>query len=78
MFNLIDTNRSFKDIADEVRSYWKENGIQEKSLETSLGNKPFSFLEGPPTANGRPHLGHAMTRAIKDIILRYKYMTGHE
>jgi isoleucyl-tRNA synthetase len=78
MFKVIDTNRSFKEIADEVRSYWKESGIEEKSLNSSLGNKPFRFLEGPPTANGRPHLGHAMTRVIKDIVLRYKYMTGHE
>ena len=78
MFKTIDTNRSFNEIADEVRSYWKESGIQEKSLNSSLGNKPFRFLEGPPTANGRPHMGHAMTRVVKDIVLRYKYMTGHK
>jgi len=78
MFKVIDTNRSFKEIADEVRSYWKESGIEEKTLHSSLGKKPFRFLEGPPTANGRPHLGHAMTRVVKDIVLRYKYMTGHE
>ena len=78
MFKAIDTIRSFNEIADEVRSYWKESGIQEKSLNSSLGDKPFRFLEGPPTANGRPHMGNAMTRVVKDIVLRYKYMTGHK
>ena len=77
VYEQIETNKSLKAIGDEVLQYWKEAGIIEKSLNSSLGNKPFTFLEGPPTANGRPHVGHAMTRTVKDSVLRYRYMTGH-
>ncbi len=77
IYRQIDTNATFRKIAEEMLTYWKEEKIEEISLTKSLGAKEFSFLEGPPTANGRPHLGHAMTRTIKDTILRYKYMTGH-
>lgn len=77
LYEQIETNRSLKAIGDEVLKYWKEAGIIEKSLTSSLGEKPFAFLEGPPTANGRPHVGHAMTRTVKDSVLRYQYMTGH-
>ena len=78
MFRQIDPGLSFIDIANEVREYWKSDGTEIEALTHSIGDKKFRFLEGPPTANGRPHLGHAMTRTIKDVALRYKYMTGHD
>ncbi len=77
LYEQIETNRSLKAIGEEVLQYWKQAGIIQKSLSTSLGDKPFTFLEGPPTANGRPHVGHALTRTVKDSVLRYRYMTGH-
>ena len=77
MFKQIDSSRSLKDVSDEIREYWKISGTQEISIKGRETGKRFRFLEGPPTANGRPHLGHAMTRTVKDVILRYKYMTGH-
>ena len=77
VYEQIDVNRSLKAIGDEMLTYWKSAGIIEKALNSTLGEKPFSFLEGPPTANGRPHVGHAMTRTVKDTFLRYRYMTGH-
>lgn len=77
-YEQIEVNRSLKAIGDEIRSYWKEAGIIQKSLTSKLGNKPFVFLEGPPTANGKPHVGHAMTRTIKDSVLRYHYMAGYD
>ncbi|NHJ02451.1 MAG: isoleucine--tRNA ligase [Candidatus Heimdallarchaeota archaeon] len=60
-----------------ILEFWKQNDIYNKIQEASKDKKPFVFLEGPPTANGHPHMGHALTRAIKDIYLRYKTMTGH-
>lgn len=64
---------------DEKRliGYWKDNQIFEKSVAARKGGKPFVFFDGPPTANGMPHIGHAETRAFKDVMLRYKTMSGH-
>ncbi len=61
----------------ETLAFWEENRIYEKSLEQRKDGKPFVFYEGPPTANGLPHPGHCLTRAIKDLFPRYKTMTGH-
>ena len=77
-YEQIQVNRSLKAIGDEIRTYWREAGIIQKTLNSKLGNKPFVFLEGPPTANGRPHVGHAMTRTMKDSALRYHYMSGYD
>lgn len=63
-------------IEREISVYWKENDIMQKSFERNRGKERFSFLEGPPTANGPPHVGHAETRAMKDLFLRYKTMKG--
>ena len=76
-FETVDTKKGSVDVANEILEYWNSAGIIQESLSSSLGNKKFTFLEGPPTANGRPHVGHAMTRTFKDTVLRYKYMTGH-
>jgi isoleucyl-tRNA synthetase len=64
-------------IEKEVSDKWKEKDIIEKSFEINKGKPRFSFLEGPPTANGPPHIGHAETRAMKDLFLRYKTMKGY-
>jgi len=62
---------------ESILKKWIEIDLENKVQQTSRKNKPFVFLEGPPTANGHPHMGHALTRAIKDVYLRYKTMTGH-
>lgn len=61
----------------EILSFWNENDIFKKVQDLNKDNKPFVFLEGPPTANGHPHIGHALTRAIKDVYLRYHTMNGY-
>ncbi len=63
---------------EEILRLWEEKGIFEKLREKNKGKKRFIFLEGPPTANGMPHMGHALTRAVKDVFLRYKAMDGYE
>ncbi len=77
-FESVDTRKGPVDVAKEILEYWNTAGIIQESLNSNLGDKKFTFLEGPPTANGRPHVGHAMTRTFKDTVLRYKYMTGHK
>ncbi len=63
-------------LEEKILGFWEENKIFEKSLERTKKGKRFVFFEGPPTANGLPHIGHALSRAFKDIILRYKTMRG--
>ena len=57
--------------------FWKQQGIYEKTLAAREGAENFVFYEGPPTANGMPHPGHCLTRAIKDLFPRYKTMRGY-
>ncbi|MFO8133664.1 MAG: isoleucine--tRNA ligase, partial [Thermoplasmatota archaeon] len=64
-------------VEQNIIRFWQENHIFEKSMEQRRGNEPFVFLEGPPTANGLPHPGHVLTRAVKDMVLRYKTMQGY-
>ncbi|SMD30702.1 isoleucine--tRNA ligase [Picrophilus oshimae] len=78
LYENINVNKSMIDINNEILNYWKENHIDENIIKSNRNLKPFAFLEGPPTANGRPHVGHLMTRAVKDTVMRYKYMTGHD
>jgi len=68
----------FPKMEEEILRDWEEKRIFEKLREKNRGNERFIFLEGPPTANGMPHMGHALTRAIKDIVLRYKAMNGYD
>ncbi len=77
MYKKVDTTLNFLDREKEVIEFWKENGIFEKSIEQNEGNKEFTFYDGPPTANGKPHIGHILTRVIKDIIPRYRTMKGY-
>ncbi len=76
-YRKINQNSTISDIDREVLDYWHDHKIQEKVIKRG-GEKKFTFLEGPPTANGRPHIGHAMTRTFKDVNLRYMAMTGHQ
>ncbi len=71
-----DTNLTLRDISDRIRKYWIEKDISNKVNNPDRFTKTFKFLEGPPTANGRPHVGHALTRTVKDTVLRYKNMRG--
>lgn len=67
---------SLADVEEKVLSFWKENGIFEKSLKKNGKKKAFVFFEGPPTANGRPGIHHVIARSFKDVVLRYKTMRG--
>jgi isoleucyl-tRNA synthetase len=77
MFKEVPSQFDFPKAEHEMLAFWEQNKVYEKSLEKSRGGKPFVFFEGPPTANGMPHPGHCLTRAIKDLFPRYKTMTGH-
>ncbi len=76
MYKKVDTSLNFLNEEKEVLEFWKENGIFEKSVKQNEGNEEFTFYDGPPTANGKPHIGHILTRVIKDIIPRYQTMKG--
>ena len=76
MYKKVDTSLNFVEREKEVIAFWKENKIFEHSVENNEGGKEFSFYDGPPTANGKPHIGHILTRVMKDIIPRYKTMRG--
>ena len=62
----------------ETLKFWKDNQIFEKSVQLRKGAPAYTFFDGPPTANGKPHIGHVLTRAMKDIIPRYKTMRGYD
>ncbi|GIW65856.1 MAG: hypothetical protein KatS3mg094_375 [Candidatus Parcubacteria bacterium] len=68
---------NFHKIEEKILKFWKAHNIFEKSVEANKMNKPFVFLDGPPFANNKPHIGHFLTRIYKDIILRFKTMTGY-
>lgn len=76
MFQPVDNNVSFPKQEQNILKFWKERKIYEKSLEQRAGAPRFVFYEGPPTANGMPHPGHCLTRAIKDVFPRYRTMRG--
>ena len=76
MYKKVDTSLNFLDREKEVLEFWKENEIFEKNVAENDGQKEFTFYDGPPTANGKPHIGHILTRVIKDIIPRYHVMKG--
>ncbi len=76
MYKKVDTSLNFLDREKEVLDFWKENDIYKKSERKNEGGEPFCFYDGPPTANGKPHIGHVLTRTMKDIIPRYQTMKG--
>ena len=78
MYKKVSTDLNFVDREKEIEKFWEENGIFEKSMKERDGNDIYMFYDGPPTANGKPHIGHVLTRVIKDMIPRYRTMKGYE
>ena len=77
MYEKVPTNLDFVAREKAVLDFWKENKIFEKSIESRKGCPTYTFYDGPPTANGKPHIGHVLTRVIKDMIPRYRTMKGY-
>ena len=77
MYQKVDTNLNFVDREKKVEEFWKENHIFEKSMENRKEGETYTFYDGPPTANGKPHIGHVLTRVIKDMIPRYRTRKGY-
>lgn len=78
MYKKVSTNLNFVEREKEIEKFWRENKIFEKSLDLRKGDKTYTFYDGPPTANGKPHIGHVLTRVIKDMIPRYRTMKGYD
>ena len=78
MYKKVPTTLNFVEREKETLEFWKDNRIFEKSVELRKGAPAYTFFDGPPTANGKPHIGHVLTRAMKDIIPRYKTMRGYD
>ena len=77
MYNPVDTNLNFVEREHKVLEFWNENDIFRKSMEQRKDCPTYTFYDGPPTANGKPHIGHVLTRVIKDMIPRYRTMKGY-
>ncbi len=76
MYKKVDASLNFLDREKEVLKFWDEEKVFEKSIKNTEGGQEFTFYDGPPTANGKPHIGHVLTRVMKDIFPRYKTMKG--
>ena len=77
MYKKVSTNMDFVQREREVLQFWTDNKVFEQSLEQSKKGETYTFYDGPPTANGKPHIGHVLTRVIKDMIPRYRTMKGY-
>ncbi len=78
MYEKVSTDMNFIEREKAVEKFWKDNQIFEKSMEAREGCPTYTFYDGPPTANGKPHIGHVLTRVIKDMIPRYRTMKGYK
>lgn len=78
MYKKIDNSRSFVQMEKDVMKLWEEKDVIKKSFDSNKDGEYFTFYDGPPTANGKPHVGHILTRVMKDIIPRYKVMKGYK
>ena len=76
MYKKVDTKLDFAGREPEIAKFWKDNKVIKKMIEKNKDGEPYTFFEGPPTANGKPHIGHVLTRTIKDVFLRYQTMKG--
>ena len=76
MYKKVDTNLNFVDREKAIEKFWEENDIFQKSMDSRKEGETYTFYDGPPTANGKPHIGHVLTRVIKDMIPRYQTMKG--
>ena len=77
MYTKVSADLNFVEREKNVEAFWKENRIFEKSMESRKDGPAYTFYDGPPTANGKPHIGHVLTRVIKDMIPRYRTMKGY-
>ena len=77
MYQKVSTNMNFVEREKNIEKFWKDNKIFEKSMEQRKDGEIYTFYDGPPTANGKPHIGHVLTRVIKDMIPRYRTMKGY-
>lgn len=78
MYKKVDSGKSFVSMEDDIRKLWDEKDIVGKNYKLNEEGESFTFYDGPPTANGKPHVGHVLTRVIKDLIPRYKVMKGYK
>ena len=78
LYEKVPTNLDFVTREQQVLDYWRRNDIFRKALSKNEGAEPFTFYDGPPTANGKPHIGHIITRAVKDLIPRHRAMKGYD
>lgn len=78
MYKKIDNSRSFLDMEKEIKQLWEARNVIQKNFDLNKDGEYFTFYDGPPTANGKPHIGHVLTRVMKDIIPRYKVMKGYK
>ena len=78
MYDIVSANQNFVEREQKIEKFWADNMIFEKSIELRQHSPEFTFYDGPPTANGKPHIGHVLTRVIKDMIPRYKTMKGYK
>ncbi|MBS6559006.1 MAG: isoleucine--tRNA ligase [Clostridiales bacterium] len=78
MYDKVSTNLNFVEREKKIEKFWEDNNIFQKSIDERAEGEPYTFFDGPPTANGKPHIGHVLTRVIKDMIPRYQTMKGHK
>ena len=76
-FKELNGNLNYDQLERDILELWQKQDIFKKTLQKSADNPPFVFYEGPPTANGKPGIHHVISRTIKDLVCRYKTMTGH-
>ena len=77
MYQKVSADMKFVEREKEIVTFWKDHDIFNKSVSIREGKETYMFYDGPPTANGKPHIGHVLTRAIKDMIPRYRAMKGY-
>jgi len=78
MYKKVDSSRSFVDMEKDILKLWNERDVVQKNFDMNEEGEYFTFYDGPPTANGKPHIGHVLTRVMKDLIPRYKVMKGYK
>jgi isoleucyl-tRNA synthetase len=78
MYDKVSTDLNFVEREKKVLKFWEDNDIFKESIKERKDGDTFTFYDGPPTANGKPHIGHVLTRVIKDIIPRYRTMKGYK
>ena len=76
LYDKVSANLNFIEREKAVEKFWEDNQIFEKSIDSRRNGRTYTFYDGPPTANGKPHIGHVETRAFKDMIPRYQTMKG--